>query len=257
MTTPEDSGFKNINNTRIYYEVYGEGKPLICLHGGMGLDCSYFRVPGILGLVDNGIQIILYDQRGNGRSIKADDETLTHEMWVKDLVELVRVLGIDKYSVLGHSYGGWLALEHAVNKPENLNKLIIVSAHAGPIDCSKIPVLKSEREIVEHGKKIWPGSFHGKDKHWDIFNGIKQSYRAYHQAYHGDASKYDLRDSLGIIEVDTLMMVGEGEEQIRKRNEKMLKKITNSKLEVIPDCRHYAFIENPQKFISTVSNFLS
>lgn len=250
------SGFKMIDGARIYYEIHGKGIPLILLHGGMGLDSSYFKVPGILSLTNSGIQVVMYDQRGNGKSSTGDKDMLSHETWVKDLTKLLRLLGIEKYSVLGHSYGGWIALEHAVRGPERLEKLILVSAHAGPVDCSEISVMKSQNELIEHGKKVWPRSFYGDDKHWDIFERIEQSHIAFNQAYQKEAPKYDVRNLLKKVKADVLMIVGEEEESIIKRNREMQKRINQSRLKICSKCKHYAFIERPKLFTSVVREFL-
>ena len=70
------TGVAEVNGAEIWYQLWGKGNPLICLHGGMGVDSSYLKVPGIIQLANKGRQVLIFDQRGHGRSGKIESQIL-------------------------------------------------------------------------------------------------------------------------------------------------------------------------------------
>lgn len=112
---------------KIWYKVSGSGKgvPLVLLHGGPGMSSIYLKAFDELG---NDRQVVRYDQLGSGKSDKITDKTLfTIDRFVKEL-ELLRIhLGIEKWHVLGHSWGTIIALEYYRAYPERVSSLIFGS----------------------------------------------------------------------------------------------------------------------------------
>jgi len=249
-------GYLSINNTKIYYKVFGKGMPLLFVHGGMGLDCSYFEAPSVLNLVKHNIQVILFDQRGHGRSQRCNEEYYTHKLWVSDLKQIIKKLKLKKTNLVGHSYGGWIALEYAVTQPKSLERLILVDTHVGPVDIEGIPKYGNNKEMIERGRKFWPKSFFGRNKHWNVFRRMIQSYKPFNSAYHREAKNYDVRKKLSKIEAKTLVICGKNDSFFLERSKKFVKKIKCAKLKVIPNCGHYPFIERPEIFTRIVTSFL-
>jgi|SRR5688572_11112117 len=122
-----------VNGVRLAYSDIGNGVPLICLHGGMGIDANSLRVPGILELARRGIRLVIPDQRGHGRSSHSTPVTYTHDIWASDIHSLGRALELQPFALLGHSYGGFVALEYAKRWPESLTHLVLVSTKAGGV----------------------------------------------------------------------------------------------------------------------------
>lgn len=116
------------------------GHTVFCLNGGPGLPCDYLRDSHAV-LVEHGFDVVSYDQLGTGRSDKPEEQSLwTIERYMKE-VEIVRAaLGLGKVHLLGHSWGGWLAIEYAITFPQYLHTLILQSTAAD------IPLLTSEME---------------------------------------------------------------------------------------------------------------
>lgn len=114
--------------------------PLVVAHGGPGDTHDY--VDSFKDIANDGRAVIHYDQIGNGRSTHLRDapkDFWTVELFLKELDNLVRHLGIEcKYDLLGQSWGGMLAAEHAVLRPAGLNALVIASSP------SSMPVWVSE-----------------------------------------------------------------------------------------------------------------
>ncbi|MCW2966526.1 MAG: hypothetical protein JWM71_298 [Solirubrobacteraceae bacterium] len=90
-----------------------EGLPLLILHGGPGLDHTMFG--GYLDALGDRCRLLLVDQRGQGRSGPSDPSTWTIEQMAADVSALAAALHLDRYVVLGHSFGAFVALQHAID----------------------------------------------------------------------------------------------------------------------------------------------
>jgi proline iminopeptidase len=106
----------DVGDTRLYVVERGEGDlALFVLHGGPGLDHTMFG--SYLDPLGDICRLLLVDERGTGRSEPSAPETWTLERQAADVEALAVGLGLDRYAVLGHSYGAFLALQHAVDFP--------------------------------------------------------------------------------------------------------------------------------------------
>jgi proline-specific peptidase len=106
----------NVGDTRLYVAERGSGElPLFVLHGGPGLDHTMFGT--YLDALGDICRLLLVDERGTGRSEASSPETWTIERQAADVEVLASELGLERYAVLGHSYGAFLALQHAVDFP--------------------------------------------------------------------------------------------------------------------------------------------
>lgn len=118
----EFRGYETIDDIRLYYEVHGEGEPLLLLHGGMvsGAE-SWSRV---LPLLPKGFKIIIPDSREHGRST-GSDKAISYALLTENIVELMDKLEIDKAHIVGWSDGGILGLDMAMRFPDRIDKLVI------------------------------------------------------------------------------------------------------------------------------------
>ena len=92
-------GYLDLNVGKLYYQVIGEGEPLVFIHGGPGLVHNYF-IPYFLKLAHNGYQLIFFDQRGNGRSSSSyNDENITLETFTDDIERLRKELNLEKINI--------------------------------------------------------------------------------------------------------------------------------------------------------------
>lgn len=102
-----------------------DGYPVIVLHGGPGLDHHMFG--DYLDPLAERFRLLLVDQRAQGRSEQAPQHTWTLERMAQDVIMLARTLGLERYAVLGHSYGAFVALQNAVDFPGMAAQTIVSS----------------------------------------------------------------------------------------------------------------------------------
>jgi pimeloyl-ACP methyl ester carboxylesterase len=128
---PEESGYADVNGLKMYYEVYGEGKPVMLLHG------SFMNIPlnwsHIIPLLATDRKVIAVEMQGHGRT-KDISRKFSYESMADDVSGLLKHLKIDCADVLGYSMGGGIAFQFAVRHPEQLRRLVVLSgayAHDG------------------------------------------------------------------------------------------------------------------------------
>lgn len=123
-STHEPGGhYVDIGDTRLYIVERGSGYPLILLHGGPGLDHHEFS--DYLDSLTDRYHLILVDQRSQGLSDRTPESTWTLQQMAKDVVSLAEALKLDRYAVLGHSYGAFVALQNAVDFPGKAAQTIV------------------------------------------------------------------------------------------------------------------------------------
>jgi pimeloyl-ACP methyl ester carboxylesterase len=112
-----------VNGLDLYYEIHGEGEPLILLHGGVGAIEMFGEV---LPLLAEGRRVIAVDLQAHGRTVDIDRPT-TFEAMADDVAALIEHLGLGEADVMGYSLGGGVALRTAIQHPEAVSKLVLVS----------------------------------------------------------------------------------------------------------------------------------
>jgi pimeloyl-ACP methyl ester carboxylesterase len=116
--------YASVNELQMYYEVYGDGPPLVLLHG------AYMNADGMRPLADGlaGIrEVIVPEAQGHGRTADAD-RPITYEQMGDDVAALIRELGHEHADVVGYSMGGGAALRLAIQHPELVRRLVLISA---------------------------------------------------------------------------------------------------------------------------------
>jgi len=113
-----------IRDVSLFVKVMGQGYPLVLMHGGPSLD--HTSLLALQPLADQ-FTLIFYDHRCNGRSEGAGVTSMTMENLTADADALRQTLGFDKWAVLGHSFGGNVALEYALRYPQSLSYLVLMN----------------------------------------------------------------------------------------------------------------------------------
>lgn len=124
MNTVLTGSYARVNGINLYYEVHGQGEPLVLLHGGIGAIEMFGEV---LPLLAAGRQVIGVDLQAHGRTADID-RPLSFEAMADDIAALIRQFGFEKADVMGYSIGGGVTQQTAIRHPELVRKLVVVSA---------------------------------------------------------------------------------------------------------------------------------
>lgn len=279
-----EEGTKQINNVRLYYKVMGKGKTIVILHGGPGMNHTYF-LPH-MGWLAHYYELIFYDQRACGRSSGViDSESLTLDNYVEDLEGIRKAFNLDKMNVMGHSFGGLLAMYYGIMYPENLGSLILVDS-APASSKLNVKYMKSKEICMTDGDRITvekiiqsEGFADRKSLLIEELFRISEKVNFYDQSlidsfflkFNEKAAKnvffinvlmrrdivnYDIHESLSKIECPTLIIHGDHDTVPLEAAQKIHQHIKNSHYVIFKNCGHYPFIESPAEFFRTVKDFL-
>lgn len=286
-TLQVEEGFKEVNGVNHFYKMVGEGEPFILLHGGPGMyhDELY---PFFLDFAQSH-KLIFYDQRGNGRSPldKIDSTTFTVEWMVKDLEELRKAFGIERLNIIGHSWGGLLAMYYAVEYPDNVDRLILVDA--APVNtkllikCYEKQISMFKPEDWEYVQKLWDseafrnGSPEVHNEAMRISEGTVFSNKAVIDDYMKVAAfnettaknaallnelatqmklNIHVQDKLSRIKSPTLIINGRDDFIVEEAVQLTSQLIENSEVVFVEGAGHYPYIENKEVFFRELENFI-
>lgn len=122
---PTSTGYAPANGTKVYYEVYGEGKPIVLLHG------AYYTIEmnwaQLIPELAKTRKVIALELQGHGHT-PYSDRKLSRSTLASDVEQVMNYLKIDSADVAGYSFGGQIAYQFAIQSPERLRKLVIISA---------------------------------------------------------------------------------------------------------------------------------
>lgn len=238
----------------------GKGIPIVFLHGGFGMDHSYF-LPYVKPLAKN-FKLVFFDFRGNGKSKSASIKTYTYRQFVEDVKELIKKLKLGKIYLLGHSAGGFIALKFALKYPKLLKGLILTDTFPGgpkPKKTKLPPKSNSNSDFKKTSIKNLLSTFRPKNRKRGRKLLERVIYRkdVFERLAKFEAPRYDVRNRLPRIKVSTLIMVGEKErpDPFLKGSRILAKKIPHSKLVVIKDSGHFPFIEKTKEFNKVIESF--
>ncbi len=124
-SNPLAGKYVDVNDIKVYYEIYGEGEPLLLLHGNSGsIENFIYQIPEL----SKHFKVIAVDSRAQGRSTDSDKD-ITYTMMASDMSELIDKLNLGKVNVVGWSDGGIIGLELAFSHPEKVLKVITFGAN--------------------------------------------------------------------------------------------------------------------------------
>ncbi len=283
-------GHVSFRGHNVWYRIVGEredpGKaPLLCLHGGPG--APHDSLLPLEALATSRRRVIFYDQLGCGHSDQPSDPSLwTIELFVEEVARVRDALGLERVHVLGHSWGGMLALEYALTQPAGLDSLILASTTASaPAWITEANRLRADlppevqRVLLHHEANHTTDDPEYQDlmmtfyrRHvcrlaeWPDF--VKRSHeRLRHEVYTtmwgpsefhatGTLRDWDVSDRLGEIATPTLVTAGRYDEATPDLAEMLRRGIPNSEVVIFEQSAHMAHVEEPARYRRVLEDFL-
>jgi proline-specific peptidase len=286
---PTKTGHIKYLGFSIYYEVYGsqESKktPLLVLHGGPGSAHNYML--GLAKLADNDRQVIFYDQLGCGESDMPDDESLwVIKTFVNEVKAIRKSLRLEKVHLLGHSWGGMLAIEYLLTKPIGIQSATLASSMISmPLYQHELDKIKRElpgntyEVLTKHegagttSSKEYQEAYAVYKKHY-LYRGNnfpkeygladeKEGLGVYHAMWgpsesygNGSLKQWDRIDELAQIKVPTLITSGQYDELTPWQAGITANQIPDSELRIFTNGSHLTHIEQEAGYLSIVERFL-
>ena len=121
---PASSAYADVNGIKLYHEIYGAGEPLVLIHGGL---TTIGEMQGWVQPLAQTRQVIALEMQGHGRTADTD-RPMTLETMGDDIAALLDYLKIPKADVVGHSFGGASALRAAIQHPDKVRRLVVISS---------------------------------------------------------------------------------------------------------------------------------
>ncbi len=279
----------HVNGVDLFFDVEGsslmpegptmiEQQPCFILHGGPGMDHSYFR-PWLSPLTDK-LQLIYVDHRGNGRSQRLPNEQYTIEHMADDLEQLRLYLGLEQPIVLGNSFGGMLAQVYATRYPESYSRLVLVSTTPSYDFFAEATAIAEERATDEQ-KRVMPSLFEGNvrteaeyHQWWEVmlplyfyrYDSVVGAAMLGRTVGNPEVARYmfdqviphyDVRPQLGAITAPTLVISGRHDWITPPtQGEEIHRLIPHSENVVFEKSGHMPFIEEQDDFLAVVRRFL-
>ena len=283
-TSAPDEGFVKNGDVSLFYKTMGSGDPVVVLHGGPGFDHRQF-LPFIWELAREH-QVILYDQRGTGLSSgPVDSASINIDAFIDDIEAIRNAFNIEKMNLLGHSWGGILAMYYALRHPDNLKSLILCSTAA---TAESFPEMRATYEANRQpGDSELLMEIYESDEYQ---NGdpaaVEKFWRVYFKPYFADQSlvekmdlhftentirnssivvgyvlqsigEFDLYEDLESLSCPTLVLHGDADPMNYRYAERIHECIQGSELVIVPGAGHWLFVDATEAFRRNILEFLA
>jgi proline-specific peptidase len=291
VTVPATEGRVPFRGLSTWYRIVGERDertklPLLCLHGGPGFTHDYLEP--LEDIARKGRRVIFYDQLGAGNSDRpSDPEMWTVELFLDELRTVREVLALDRIHLFGSSWGGMLAMEYALTKPQGLASLVLASSPSSiPLWAEEAARLRSELpeevqqtlEAHERAGTTEDPAYEGatmefyrrhlcRSDPWP--DGLNRSFAKFSaEVYNtmqgpnefvitGTLKDWDISERLGEIDVPTLVTSGRYDECTPRLAEIVHRGIPGSEWAIFEESSHTAFIEERERYMQVLDDFLS
>jgi len=248
-----------INGLRVNYKVAGEGPALLVLHGWGGSSDSWVALQKIIS--EEGFKVIVPDFPGFGKSVTPPDVWSVGD-YMDFILKFLEILQLDNFFLLGHSFGGRVAIKFATRYPEKLKSLILCDSagiRGKPSAKARIIFLMAVIGNAVFSPKIMARF---KDSARNVFYAFirKRDYAKANGVMKETIKKVlgeDLLDDLSKIKTSTLIIWGENDKMVPVKYARVFReKIENAKLEIMPKVGHSPHIERPEKLAEIILKFL-
>ncbi|MEQ1621725.1 MAG: alpha/beta hydrolase [Methylococcales bacterium] len=248
-STNSEKGNIEFHGAHIHYVAYGQGDPVLLLHGGLSNKLSWFaQIPW---LVTSGRRVVLIDTRGHGDSTDGDAE-LDYHLFADDTLQVLDRLNIKRTDIIGWSDGGIIALILGQQAPERVGRIVAISANFQPsaLQFSAAEAHNQARSTVKNKVIAWlQNRWTGSDKNDAL---LEEKIYALWQ----NAPQLEHTDLQAIV-APTLVIAGEYDVIDPDHTIELAQHLTNGKLEIILGAGHSAHITHASTFNKLVAAFLN
>jgi proline iminopeptidase len=285
---PDERHEVEVDGFKVVAYSFGTGDEVVfCLNGGPGLPCDYLREAHSC-LIDEGYRVVAFDQLGTGASDRPTDTGLwTIGRYVEETETVRKALGLGKVHMLGHSWGGWLAIDYALTYPENLKTLILEDTVAdmphlvqeldrlrAALGSETVAMMQKHEALgtIDHPEYLaaitilnyrhvcrlsdWPAPVKRSLDDWNMGPyGTMQGPNEF--LYIGNLKDWNRVPDLPKITVPVLITCGEHDELTPACALRMKLGLPDSELKVFANASHMPFYENPQAYYPVLLDFLS
>lgn len=235
-----------IKGLKINYKTLGEGRPLLILHGWGSRGANWMKV--VETLAENGIRVIIPDLPGFGQSDKPSTAWNLDD-YCDFVEEFVKTLDLEKFYLLGHSFGGSLAIKFSLQHPEKVVKLSLVSAACIRKKTFKNKFFKFLSKFLKIKTPFLRKVFYRKSDYLSTEGVMRDTYLK--------VIAEDLSGVLSQVQVPTTIIWGEKDNITLLNDAKIInQKIKDSKLEIIPNVGHDLNLKAPEKLAEVISKNL-
>lgn len=243
LPAPTAAGRATVDGASLAWATFGEGAPLLLLHGGAGNSSHWSnQVPAFA----KHFKVVLVDTRGHGRSTR-DGSPFSYALLAADVLAVMDALALDRVSIVGWSDGGIVALELALRHPERLRKVVAFAANSSPAGLKRGggPALSAyfARCAEDHARlSPTPAGYAA------LLRDLRPMWRT--------QPSYTAAE-LATIRVPTLVLDGDHDEVVREDHLRALAAaIPGARLELVRDASHLAHWQQPEAFNRAVLDFL-
>ena len=238
------SGMAPVNGIKIWYAEFGQGEPVILLHGGLA-NANYWgeQIPTLAA----HYRVIVMDSRGHGRSTR-NAQPFGYDLMASDVIGLMDFLHIRKAAIIGWSDGAILGLDIAIHHPERLTKVFAFAANSDPSGVSDIAHSPVFIAYIARAEKEYE-ALSPTPHEYDAF--LAQIEKMWATQPNFTAAQ------LASISVPIWIVDADHDEAIKRENtEFMAAHIPGAGLLLQPEVSHFSFIQDPQQFNADVLHFL-
>jgi pimeloyl-ACP methyl ester carboxylesterase len=241
--------YAEVNDIRMYYEIYGKGEPVLFLHGGTAFIESFmFQIP----FFAKYYRVIAADSRAHGRT-KDSEQPLSYRLMASDISCLLDIVNIKKTNIVGWSDGGIIGLELAMRHPERINKMVLIGAsthyeglHENFLE--KVKKASADNWIEPMAVDIYKKMAPDPAQIIVLIEKIKTLWLT-EPAY--------TQEEISSIKAPTLVITGINEELIKPEHTmNIAQTIPNSQLEFVPNTGHFCPMEDPKRVNRLIFDFL-
>jgi pimeloyl-ACP methyl ester carboxylesterase len=250
---PRETRYVDVNGVHMYVETYGDGSPLVLLHGGLlTIDLNF---ASLIPTLAKRHRVIGVELQGHGRTADIDRE-ITPAALAGDVVGMLDQLGIDRAHVFGHSLGAAVALELAVNSPDRVRSVVAASASVRPdgmhedltdpekmATSTRMPTPQDFADFTEAYRRLSP--------HPDHF----EEFLARMSASTADLQGWS-DEQLARITAPTLVVIGDRDFTTVEHAALMLHLIPGSQLAVLPGTTHMEVTRRADLLLPMLVRFL-